>query len=82
MSIDLSGAIKSLKGETIWDPKTGTYVPIQPGTVEPHEAALLSGGPASNSTEARLAYINVLVKNGIITAQEGAEARERVLEGL
>jgi hypothetical protein len=82
MSIDLSGAFRSLKGESIWNPKTNTYVPIQPGTVAPHEATVLSGGPTSNTTEARLTYINVLVKNGIITAQEGNEARDRVLKGL
>jgi hypothetical protein len=70
------GGIAAAKGDAIYNPLTGKYVPTG-GQLPPE---LQKQGP--NSTEARLAHVQVLVASGVITAQEGAEVRKRILEGL
>jgi hypothetical protein len=70
-----------LDGTEIYNPMTKTYVPIKPEIIpQTPPDDLTRSGP--NSTEARLAHIEILVANGSISAQDGAEARARVLQGL
>jgi len=76
-----NGSKEVLKGNAIWNPLTQQYVDIQPDTV-PVPAPPDLSQPKPNSTEARLAHIQMLVANGIITEQEGAEARRHVLQGV
>jgi hypothetical protein len=81
LKAEWNGSKEVLKGDAIWNPLTQEYVKIQPGTDRLPPPPDLSE-PKPNSTEARLAHIQILVANGIITEQEGAEARKRVLEGM
>lgn len=75
------GGLSSLKGQTVYDPMTQNYIPVPPSAMPSNPPAGLSQ-PGPNSTEQRLAHIQLLVAAGSITAQEGAEARDRVLRGM
>ena len=83
------GAKQAYKGDAIYDPRSGDYVPIAPaqlptadgdGPIGSAPGGLGAAGP--NSTEARLAHAQMLVATGAITADEGAELRRRILQGL
>jgi len=75
------GTKQVFSGDAVYNPLSGEYVPIGPAARPENPPADLSQmGP--NSTEARLAHIEILVRNGSITDAEGAEARSRILNGL
>jgi hypothetical protein len=73
----LSGAVEVVRGNKIYNPFTGDYVPARPETIPP---VLAQGGP--NSTESRLAHVQALVANGIITEEQGDEVTKRILAGI
>lgn len=75
------GSREVLQGNALWDPFNQDHVQIRRETI-PEKLPEDLTQPKPNSTEARLAHIQMLVANGIITEQEGAEARKRVLAGM
>jgi hypothetical protein len=76
-----NGTRQVINRGAVYNPLSGQYVPIPPGTAPTNAPADLAlAGP--NSTEARLAHVQILVSAGIITAQEGSDARDRILHGL
>lgn len=71
------GGIEVFKGNKIYNPFNGEYVDAKPGTVP---SVPPSGGP--NSVETRLAHVEALRANGVITDEEAAEARKRITSEL
>jgi hypothetical protein len=75
------GTKQVFDGKAVYHPASGQYVPIPPEAVpEPLPPDVLQPGP--NSTEGRLAHLQMLVATGAITQAEAAEQRRRILQGI
>jgi hypothetical protein len=73
------GGLEVLRGNKIYNPLTGEYVPAEVSEIpEPARTNLSEPGP--NNIEARLAHIQALFNAGKIDAEEAEEARRRILQ--
>jgi hypothetical protein len=73
----LMGAVEVVRGNKIYNPFTGEYVSVRPETIPP-----VLSQPGPNSTESRLAHVQTLVANGIITKEQGDEVAKRILASI